>query len=163
MQLPFVVQTLVLHRLSRRDLFDADENTTNTKAETPRLWGRERTYLGENSFSSRYFDSLWPVLWSNMQVAWSFCYWDTLVGLGWRRKVCSPSYVRDFAVPRRTCPWAAVENRVLFSPKPQLTSIFEERPRWPQTKVHFWFLHLPSPLTSMYPHFSLLHFSYWHW
>lgn len=35
---------------------------------TPKLWGRERTYLGENSFSSRYFDSLWPLLLSNMQV-----------------------------------------------------------------------------------------------
>lgn len=54
-------------RLSRRDWFDADENNINKKADTPKLWGREKTYLGENSFSSRYFNSLWALLLSDMQ------------------------------------------------------------------------------------------------
>lgn len=54
-------------RLSRRDWFDADENNINKKADTSKLWGREKTYLGENSFSSRYCNSLWALLLSNMQ------------------------------------------------------------------------------------------------
>lgn len=52
------------------------------KAETPKLWGREETYLGENSFSSRYFRSLWPPLLSNMQAGSNVFVTETGQG-GW--------------------------------------------------------------------------------
>lgn len=66
---PFMVQTLVPQQAEQtRLVWCRWAGHNNKKAENPKLWGREQTYLGENSFSSRYFHSLWPLLLSHMQV-----------------------------------------------------------------------------------------------
>lgn len=62
-------------------------------------------YLGENSFSSRYFNSPWPLLLSNMQVESNVFVIRHISGFGVNKKVtCSPRYGRDLASSQRTAP-----------------------------------------------------------
>lgn len=93
------------------------------QGQTPKFAGCERTYLGENFFSSGCFNALWTFSLSNRQAESNVLLLEVHCGFGVNKKVvCSLRSLRDLGTFHRTVPGSAGENRELSWSEPQPVS-----------------------------------------
>lgn len=134
----------------RQDRSDADEHDTRMKkSRSPQTLGREQTYLGENSLSSRYFRSLWLCLLSNMQAESDVFVMETGQSGGWgeEKGECPPTWVREVASSERTQPCPAEKTALSShspSPLPPPREGPDHRPKPPESPLPPIALHTPE-------------------